>query len=295
VIKITAIIVTFDRKQLLINCILSLLKQPLNKIIIIDNASTDGTETQLIETGIIASHLIEYYRLPENIGGSGGFNTGLKLAYEKGYDWFWLMDDDALPAPDALKQLVQQANDNLTIYGSIALHREQLCWPITYQHRTVSHLIDLPELTSVGGIPFLGFFIHRELVNLIGFPDEAFFISGDDIEYCQRAKRLGHPIVMVKNSHIYHPMPPRITINLWVRKFFLLIQPPWRRYYDIRNRIIIARRYYGLKLYTATLPGIIFRWFLTLCFEENRWFQSKAYFEGIKDGLFNRLGKTKED
>jgi len=291
--KLAAIIVTHNRKELLLQLVDGLLSQSLlpQQIFIVDNQSTDGTELVLGQV-FLPSDRITYTRLAGNVGGAGGFNAGIKLAYERGYDWFWLMDDDALPTPDALENLAKQANDPLTIYGSTALYEGRLCWPIIYQGKMVSLIDDLPESVSVSGIPFLGFFIHRNMVDMIGFPDVEFFISGDDIEYCQRAKNLGYAVVMVKNSHIHHPMPQRFTINLWNRPFFLLVQAPWRRYYDIRNRIVIARRHYSLQLYTATLPGIIFRWILTLCFEENRWLQSIAYFRGIKDGLMNRLGKT---
>ncbi len=291
--KLAAIVVTYNRKELLLRLIDSLFSQSLlpQQIFIIDNLSSDGTEKAL-EQDYLPNNQITYIKLNENLGGAGGFNAGIKLAYEQGFDWFWLMDDDALPAPDALENLLNLAIDPLTIYGSTALYKDQLCWPVTHKGKLITQVADLPELSSIGGIPFLGFFIHREMIGKIGFPDQGFFISGDDIEYCQRAKGLGYPIVMVKESHIYHPMPPRITVNLGVRPFFLLVQAPWRKYYDIRNRIIIARRHYGLKLYTATLPGIIFRWILTLCYEENRWVQSVAYFKGIKDGLTNRLGKT---
>jgi GT2 family glycosyltransferase len=276
----------------LLDCLLA---QPhlLQQVFIIDNLSSDGTG-QALQQAYLPSNQITYVNLNENLGGAGGFTAGIKCAYGQGYDWFWLMDDDALPASDALENLIKQAVDPFAIYGSTALHDGQLCWPITYQGQVTTELNELSELTSVGGIPFLGFLIHREMVNKIGFPDQNFFISGDDIEYCQRAKRLGYPIVMVKGSHIYHPMPPRISINLFSKPFSLLLQEPWRRYYDIRNRVVIARRHYGLKLYTATLPGILLRWLLTLFLQENRWLQSVAYFKGIKDGLRNRLGKTWE-
>ena len=294
--KLATIVVTYNRKKLLFELLDSLINQSLlpYQIFIVDNQSTDGTDLS-INDKYLPNEKITYVKLDENIGGAGGFSTGIKLAYKQGYDWFWLMDDDALPELDALEKLIEQAKDPLTIYGSTAISNNQLCWPVTHQDRTITHLDDLEKLTDVGGIPFLGFFIHRTMVELIGFPDESFFISGDDIEYCQRAKNLGYPIVMVKDSHIHHPMPPRITVSLLSRPFFLLLQEPWRKYYDIRNRIIIAKRHYGLQLYIATLPGILFRWILTLYFEKNRWQQSKAYFKGIKDGLINKLGKTWEN
>jgi len=99
--RICAVVVTFNRKGLLIECINSLIRQtyPLYAIFIVDNASTDGTPVALKELGYISevpsgveesiwetSSTIEgrfpiklyYIRLPKNLGSSGGFHEGIK-------------------------------------------------------------------------------------------------------------------------------------------------------------------------------------------------------------------------
>lgn len=292
--SVAAVIVTYNRKHLLVKCLNALLSQThsLSAIFLIDNASTDGTYEILKDQGLIDITTIFYLKMEENIGGAGGFSYGLKCAHKKNYDWFWLMDDDALPELNALEELIREANNPNIIYGSIPIADEKLCWPITVNDTHINKYEDLNDITSVKGIPFLGFYINRQLIEVIGFPDESFFISGDDIEYCQRSIKLGNSIIMIKNSKIYHPMPPRIILNLCSHPFYLLIQAPWRKYYDTRNRVVIARRHYGLKLYTETLPGIFLRWLLTMRYEENIWLQSQAFFCGIRDGLLNRLGKN---
>jgi len=102
--KVAAVVVTYNRKDLLIQCIEALLNQtrPPDEIIVVDNSSTDGTY-QIIPHRF--PH-VTYVRLPENIGGSGGFHEGMKLAHEKGYDCIWVMDDDATPEVNALKYLI---------------------------------------------------------------------------------------------------------------------------------------------------------------------------------------------
>ncbi|MEN3014688.1 MAG: glycosyltransferase, partial [bacterium] len=120
---ICAVVVTYNRKHLLLECLEAIRKQtrPVQAIYIIDNHSIDGTPELLLEKGYINqlpppvltepweielsisnqtnSEPIEihYIRMHENTGGAGGFHEGLKRAYEKGYDWFWLMDDDVEP------------------------------------------------------------------------------------------------------------------------------------------------------------------------------------------------------
>ncbi|MCX7697952.1 MAG: glycosyltransferase [Candidatus Goldbacteria bacterium] len=78
--KIAVIVVTYNRKELLRRCINAILKQTykVDKIIVIDNASTDGTEEMMTKT-YYRNKKIDYVRLDKNIGGAGGFH----LWYEK--------------------------------------------------------------------------------------------------------------------------------------------------------------------------------------------------------------------
>src|ERR1035441_9411687 len=104
--SIAAVVVTYNRKALLGECLDALLKQthPLDAIYVIDNASTDGTKEFLNERGYLRESKIRYVPLPDNTGGAGGFYEGLRHAFEAGFDWFWLMDDDVEPYLDGLEQ-----------------------------------------------------------------------------------------------------------------------------------------------------------------------------------------------
>jgi len=132
------VVVTYNRKDLLIECLEALrnqIHQP-DAIYIIDNLSTDGTpelllekkyipllpncdlkENQLIQNQIQsfvepdASIKINYIRKFENDGGAGGFFLGMKQAYEDDYDWIWCMDDDVYPKKDCLKYLFNCKDD----------------------------------------------------------------------------------------------------------------------------------------------------------------------------------------
>ncbi len=133
---IAAVVVTYNRKDLLGQCLDSLRRQsrPLDALYIIDNRSTDGTYDVLLDRDWIAplagseggvvetvrlvpaasapGHNLEvhYLRMSENAGGAGGFHEGMKRAVEAGFDWLWLMDDDVWTAPDALEVLLRKAD-----------------------------------------------------------------------------------------------------------------------------------------------------------------------------------------
>jgi len=138
---VCAVVVTYNRKDLLIECLEGLRRQtrPVDAIYLVDNASTDGTPELLLEKGYIKelpplnivepwekefevenlvdhqSIKIYYVRMNENTGGAGGFYEGMKRAYEKTYDWFWLMDDDVEPDPNCLQKMFEE---NRIFYNS---------------------------------------------------------------------------------------------------------------------------------------------------------------------------------
>ena len=82
-------------------------------MLVVDNASTDGTGEWLQTQPVTAE------TLAENTGGAGGFSHGLERAVESGADLAWLMDDDGLPEPDCLKLLLER--EDLDFWGPAVL------------------------------------------------------------------------------------------------------------------------------------------------------------------------------
>ena len=103
--RVAAVVVTYNRKELLARCIEALLGQQnaVCDILIVDNASTDGTGAYL---AALNEPRVHSRSTGANLGGAGGFNFGIRWAVEAGYDLVWIMDDDTLPHPDSLAQLL---------------------------------------------------------------------------------------------------------------------------------------------------------------------------------------------
>ncbi len=139
--NIAAVVVTYNRKNLLEKCIFAILNQttPPEKIFIIDNASTDGTQSLIKEIFHEHTQKINYIQLAENLGGAGGFSKGIELAMNENSDWAWIMDDDALPENNALEELTKIVDSTNNLYGSIAREGEITSWFTT--------LLDTPKST----------------------------------------------------------------------------------------------------------------------------------------------------
>ena len=298
--NVAAVVVTHNRKDLLLQCLASLLHQSTPcSIVIFDNASSDGTAGALEREGLLSHPTVSYERSEENLGGAGGFRRGLMFAMSQNREWFWLMDDDAVPEKDALEKLCAFALGPDRVCGSVAVGKEKtqtlLCWPAFPLRRRIKKLLLTPEMLrepeEVNVLPFIGFLLHRQLVDRIGYPDERFFISGDDVEYCERAKRSGARIFQIKSSRIHHPVARRHVYRLGSLEIFYRQLPAWKVYYEVRNKIVIAKKYYGSRLWTRTLPGIFIRALCGLNMENEAGALLRAYVLAVSDGLRGKLGK----
>lgn len=295
--SVYAIVVTYNRRQLLERCITALKNQTraLQKILLIDNASTDDTQTW-IKNYLLKNDArsINYIRLHDNLGGAGGFAEGMSHAINMGANWIWMMDDDAEPHLDALEQLLAIVETPNNIYGSLAVNGNEPSWTTTLlepEPRVVNDTYSVPTYARVQSLPFLGFLIHCDLINRIGLPDPKFFITADDVEYCMRAEHAGAEIIIAGNSYIKHPKTERYVRRLPGRNMICLCLPPWKRYYDTRNRLLIARNYYGGRMFTQTIPGTFIRLLATLLNEPSKCAQSWAYFAGFIDGIMGKTGR----
>jgi rhamnopyranosyl-N-acetylglucosaminyl-diphospho-decaprenol beta-1,3/1,4-galactofuranosyltransferase len=294
--KVFAIVVTYNRLNLLQLCIESLRAQTraLDGIIVIDNASTDGTEKLFQIDKFNSVSNLNYVRLAENVGGAGGFMHGMQHALSTDADWLWVMDDDAAPHSTALEELMLVAIDPHNIYGSAAINGDATSWAVTLSGpppRTANKITEIPVQAQVQSLPFLGLMIHRNLIKTIGLPDAGYFIAADDIEYCIRASRAGAKIIIAGKSHIEHPRTERHTLRVLGAEVNYLRLAPWKRYYDTRNRMLIARKYYGIQLLTQTVPGSFVRLCVALYCEPHKFAQLWAFCTGMFDGLLGIKGR----
>ena len=187
--RVCAVVVTFNRKQMLRPCLQSLLAQerPIDQILVVDNASTDGTPDLLRQEFADLTVL----RLDRNSGGAGGFHAGMRWAYDQGFDWVWVMDDDIEMKPEALATLqrYQEFGDLIQMRKT---HPEgPLIWEAVWNANGCSAITCERDVSFANGKPwtsisyanFEGAFVRRCVMERIGFPDVRYFIGGDDTIY----------------------------------------------------------------------------------------------------------------
>jgi GT2 family glycosyltransferase len=230
--KIAAVVVTYNRKECLAECLNAIRQQSMipDVIYVVDNHSTDGTPTWLFEQQYIAEipntggmeDIISVSRTPSlnfasgqlidikyiykaaNTGGAGGFYTGMKAAYDDGYEWLWMMDDDGVPADDSLEQLFFYAEKNGLYYLNALVVDIKTRFLMAFGDKNREDYKDLDLLYDYA-TPFNGTLIHRQIPEKIGFIKKEMFIWGDDVEYQERVVKNGFRIATVVSSIHYHP------------------------------------------------------------------------------------------
>ena len=246
--KTAIIIVTYNRCNLLSSLLKSIVgsHELPQFVIVVDNASIDQTAQILDDAdswfppGVFIPH-----KLDANIGGSGGFNEGVRIAYDLGVDWFWLMDDDVEVLPEGLVHMKKWSGQFKCLHGRRydydgsdffwqPVFNEWLALPLPYLKNPFSKKDFF--LTNSGC--FEGMFIHRDVVKEIGFPDPRFFITWDDAIYGWLASK--YTDVAYVNDYVIKRARKQLQVNLFVRH--LNGGSDLFRYHVIRNREYI--KYY---------------------------------------------------
>lgn len=297
---LAAVIVTYNRKELLVNNVYMLLKQTrhIDKIFIIDNCSTDGTYECLQKNGWLDTEQFEYIKTEENIGGAGGFYTGTKVAYEFGADWIILMDDDGYAADESTFEKIMSVAENLykknaaekKLFINALVQKEELLSFKIGNAYTVSEALDMAQngIIKDEANPFNGTVVSRELVSEIGYPNKDFFIKGDEVNYKQRAFAAGAFVATVVDARYNHPRPDTYERTVLGIKVPFFVEAPWKEYYAARN---FTYMYKSKKQYKAIMFELVFVKILAILSMKCEKIQTlRMLIKGVWDGWQGKLG-----
>ena len=299
--EIAAIIVTYNRRELLCQCLASISQQshPVHKVIVVDNASIDNSESYIREKGWFEKLNLQWFRLPENEGGAGGFHNGLKAFLSSGCQFAWLMDDDGHPEKDCLEKLLDNIAHN-EIIGPIVLNTSDAS-ELSFAFRkpgTKQVLNTAGEVQKLYGpvcnnilFPFNGTLLSAETIKKIGLPKKEYFIWGDETEYTLRAKRFGTSVRTINSAKFYHPRSAGICTPM----FFGLMKftdggSDLKRYCFVRNNLRNMLDYSGPFRSLAFLAKVF--WFYSFTKPNLR--NLKIALLGTYDCLFRNFSRHKD-
>ena len=282
-----AVVVTHNRIDLLRQCVAQLENQTCAcDILIVDNASTDGT-AQWLES----KPELNCRNTGANLGGAGGFNLGMRWAVEAGYDYVWVMDDDTLPQPDALEKLLEADKILEGNYGwlsSVALWTDGSECRMNRQ-KLNKRFYEFSPLLKYGLVQaeqatFVSLLLRSETIRQFGLPIKEFFIWGDDLEYTRRiAARGGVPCFTAGQSQVVHATKTNVGSNIALDD----VERIDRYFYAFRNEAYLYRQE-GMKgrIYCFAKRCRDFLWIIR--YGKPKWPRFRVLFRGIWAGFFFR-------
>ena len=308
--RVCTVIVTYNRYLLLKECVEALLKHTVpTDIVIVDNASTDGTGEYLVAQGYANHPSITIVSLSSNTGGAGGFYEGMRYARDHYYDFVWLMDDDAEPAFDGLEKLLDHTKGDYAAFASTVYTgtiREHVLTTIGHRGMFDKHnpfpTIQKPlpkemydaRVAEIDMASFVGILIPRKSFESLDLPKKEFFIHHDDTEYCLRLGDLGK-ILLVKESKIYHKEMRQeekiVRSCCGMTKNRIRYDKLWIKYFGIRNSIFIARKHTTTyKVYITILLSYLCLIKDIVLFDDHKMtriiFATSSYIDGLR-GIFD--------
>lgn len=309
-VTLAAVVVTWNRLARLQESLPRLLAGPVDRVMVVDNAGTDGTAAWLAAQ---TDPRLRVLRLPENRGGAGGFEAGMAALIAEGEpDWIVLLDDDAWPAEGTLAAFAARVAALPPDTGAVAAatflpdgrisemnragynpfwHPRMVARTLTRGNRAGFKLPDAAY--SAAAMPvgidngsFVGFFVARAGWQKAGLPEGGLFIYGDDVLYSLRLRRAGLGIVFDPGLRFVH--------DCGTMDDSFVYRPLWKIYYHARNGVAIARAAAGLAVFPAALMWYVAVWARRgrHCGPAERRLYRRMMWAGIRDGLLGRRGRN---
>lgn len=264
--------------------------------IVVDNGSSDGSVEMIAK----AYPWVTCIPLKDNLGFTGGNNTGMKYAYTRGADFIWLLNNDTLVDANALRLVRAFNDDKVGIAGSkiyfapgheyhkdryIKKEQGKVFWyaggRIDWDNMYASHNgvdeVDRGQYDIAKETPFISgcsMMIRKEVIASVGYLDEHFYLYLEDLDYCLRAGRRGYRLVYYPQSVIWH-------VNAGSSGG---AGKPIHEYYMTRNRLLVGLRYAPTRTKFALMREAT-RFLIT---------GSSIKRKAISDAMFGRWGKQYE-
>lgn len=287
--KICAIIPTYNQKQDVKDAVESLLKQTvkIDRIVVVNNASTDGTESFLKKN--IHDKRFMLVSNPKNLGVTGGRNKGLEYTDEAEYILFF--DHDMVAEPTMLEELLKVAKKNKNI-GIVTpkiyfWDKKHIIWSAgtdinlstgqtLFRGGEDKKQYDSDQEVAVAPAVLL---VRKTVIDNIGGFDSTYYAVYEDTDFCFRARKHGFQTWYAYQAIAYHKIPydqKLAGVRLLGRAFWIG-----------RNRVIFMKKYGNMRSFIFFLP-VFLAHYLLLSLRYRRFHSFFSFVKGSFVGLINK-------
>jgi len=288
-----AVIVNWNLKEDTLTCIDSLFAAGAiaGQVIVVDNGSSDGSVSALKEHFGPSVHIIQNQ---QNLGFAVASNLGIQHALDQGAQWILLLNNDTYVAPTFLTELASavQSDARLSVLGPVILYHDfpdriwyfgdRLLPGLLATHSLYrGHIYQerFPFLVPVDFVNGCGMLVKREVFQRVGFFDRAYFMYGEEVDWCWRARQAGFRPAVATRARMWHKVSMSANRDQGMA-----------RYLRIRNQIRFYRSYArGVQLFLMfVFTGLRALWLIGDDVGHGRWALLRPFIRGWLDGWLNR-------
>lgn len=285
---ISAVVVTYHPGGALLEQLRRILSQ-VPSVIVVDNGS-EGPSAQVVEAAgnLAGIHLI---RNGKNLGIATALNIGIRQALQAGAQWIATFDQDSA-IPDHFFQDLLRAYNACPARDKVGLVAPGQ-WSTGAISPTPPANPSEPLFSFVPAAITSGSLIRAGVFDAVGFYDDALFIDYVDVDFCLRMQKRGFKVLNATQVVLGHELGTKQTRNLLGYRLSFRIHTAWRYYYNIRNRLVLYRRY-GIAFPRWALRDAV--WLVLelgriTCLETGRGPKLQAVIRGLRDGLCGKTGR----
>lgn len=208
--KIAVIILNYFGHKDTINCVNCLVDQEASRIVVLDNSGSHAQEMAL-HNAFDPFPKVDIISSGKNLGFAGGINFVLKSLFAQQFDAFLIVNNDILAPPNLIENLIKGMQaESLDLGAPLIYHypENHLLWS---QGNFYNPIFGIVKNSPIPCLPRNLFyltgcclFVRKKVFDTVGLFDESFFMYGEDVEFCYRAKKNGFRIGIVKDAQIYH-------------------------------------------------------------------------------------------
>lgn len=293
--EIGIVVCNYNKASYVVKCIESILNSSFKHmdILVIDNGSTDNSVNELRKF----QDRIEIVQNKQNLGGSGGFNTGLRRLLQKQYKYIMLIDNDVILEKEAIEQLYHfmEQKKEVGLAGAKIMkmddkeYLQEMGAMIDYDNLGVKPFFagekdreDIPDVIYCDYVPACALIARVAAIRKVGILPEDNFIYWDDMEWGYNFNQAGYKVASYGKSKVWHKGGVTISANTF------------QTYYWYRNKIKFFLKHHVNMTNQEIKENILDEMFRAIyaCFYSGRYNKSKTLMNAFLDALNNIGGKA---
>jgi len=325
--KISVLTVTYGNRWIFLNEVIKrvLSFAQVTDLIVVNNASTYDLNSEI---RVFGDSRITVISFDQNKGSAGGYKAALKEAHlHTNANFYFLLDDDNVPAVDAIDKLIvgwEKKGSFNTLTALYCMREDRIAHariaagedPYRYYlvpdnflgfsvfriaYNQLRKLKDKfkrgikpKAMAKIPYVPYGGLFVPRSVIDQIGYPDERFFLYVDDSEFSFRITERAGAIWLVPGADVIDiDKSQGVTYKKRLFASVLLDQWSFRTYYHVRNRLFFYTRVaVKNKLVFLLNKFLLMSWLKFLSIVRGQQAQYRKLKAAVNDGLNGNLGQA---